>query len=49
MISIFKGPKKEIFIENDRIPLGATAFFRNKPDLRMIEYEGNESSSKLLA
>ncbi|KAK7446454.1 hypothetical protein CaCOL14_010863 [Colletotrichum acutatum] len=49
VISIFKGPKKEIFIENDRIPLGATAFFRNKPDLRIIEYERKEVSSKLSA
>lgn len=42
VISIFKGPQKELCIENDQIPLGATAFFKDKSDLKMIDYEGNE-------
>ncbi|KDN64602.1 hypothetical protein CSUB01_12418, partial [Colletotrichum sublineola] len=45
VISIFKGPNKELYIENDRIPLGATAFFLNKPDLRIVDYEGKEKLS----
>ncbi|RSL79939.1 hypothetical protein CEP52_017457 [Fusarium oligoseptatum] len=45
VISIFKGPQKKLCIENDRIPLGATAFFSNKPNLRIVNYEGNEVSS----
>jgi hypothetical protein len=40
VITIFKGPEQTLCIENDRIPLGATAFFRNKPDLRILEYRG---------
>ncbi|KAK2051830.1 hypothetical protein LY76DRAFT_688178 [Colletotrichum caudatum] len=45
VISIFKGPNKELYIENDRIPLGATAFFSNKPDLRIVDYDGKEKLS----
>ncbi|KAK2049551.1 hypothetical protein LZ31DRAFT_590571 [Colletotrichum somersetense] len=44
VISIFKGPDKEPYIENDQIPLGATVFFSNRPDLRIVEYEGRELS-----
>ncbi|PYI04099.1 hypothetical protein BO78DRAFT_373860 [Aspergillus sclerotiicarbonarius CBS 121057] len=36
--TIFKGAEKTLFIENDRVPVGATAYFMNKPDLRMEEY-----------
>ncbi|KAH0829396.1 hypothetical protein FOPE_10150 [Fonsecaea pedrosoi] len=42
VISIFKGPQKELYIENDRIPLGATAIFSNKPTLKIIDYKGRE-------
>jgi hypothetical protein len=38
VISIFKGPEKTLYIENDRVPLGATAYFANKPDLTILEY-----------
>ncbi|KAK2025663.1 hypothetical protein LX32DRAFT_50384 [Colletotrichum zoysiae] len=44
VISIFKGPDKEPYIENDQTPLGATVFFSNKPDLRIVDYEGKELS-----
>lgn len=46
VISIFKGPHQGLYIENDRIPLGATAFFSNKPDLRIVDYEGKEVLSQ---
>ncbi|KAK1525974.1 uncharacterized protein CCOS01_08392, partial [Colletotrichum costaricense] len=49
VISISKGPKKEVFVEDDRNPLGATALFRNKPDPRIIENEGKEASGKVSA
>jgi hypothetical protein len=38
VITIFKGPERVLFVENDRVPLGATAYFRNTPDLRIVEY-----------
>ncbi|KAI0166689.1 hypothetical protein GGR52DRAFT_555154 [Hypoxylon sp. FL1284] len=38
VISIFTGPDKILYIENDRIPAGCTAFFRNKPDLVFLAY-----------
>ncbi|KAF9766074.1 hypothetical protein IL306_001551 [Fusarium sp. DS 682] len=38
VITIFKGTEKTLVIENDRVPLGGTAYFRNIPDLRIIEY-----------
>ncbi|KAL6231301.1 hypothetical protein BDW75DRAFT_47989 [Aspergillus navahoensis] len=38
VITIFKGPEMVPFVENDRVPLGATAYFRNTPDLRIVEY-----------
>ncbi|KAF7593596.1 hypothetical protein BBP40_011216 [Aspergillus hancockii] len=38
VISIFKGPERVLYIENDRVPAGATAFFANKPDLRLEKY-----------
>jgi hypothetical protein len=38
VITIFKGPNKTLFIENDRIPLGSTAFFTGEPDLRIVEH-----------
>ncbi|KAB8072372.1 hypothetical protein BDV29DRAFT_158638 [Aspergillus leporis] len=39
VISIFKGPERVLYIENDRVPAGAMAFFANKPpNLRMEKY-----------
>ena len=38
VVSIFIGVEKVLYIENDRIPLGATGYFLNKPDLRVVEY-----------
>jgi hypothetical protein len=40
VISIFTGPDKILFIENDKVPAGATACFRNKPNLAILEYKG---------
>lgn len=36
--SIFKGPEKTLYIEDDRVSLAATACFINKPGLRIVEY-----------
>ncbi|KAF3484326.1 uncharacterized protein GIQ15_03650 [Arthroderma uncinatum] len=44
VITIFKGPQKTLYIENDRVPLGATAYFVNKPDLKIIEYATKQVS-----
>ncbi|CAI7599546.1 unnamed protein product [Penicillium pancosmium] len=38
VITIFKGPDRDLFIENDRIPLGSTVYFHNTPNLRVVEY-----------
>ena len=38
VISIFKGSEKLLYIENDRIPAGATAYFRNTPNLTVVPY-----------
>ncbi|KAL4881852.1 caspase domain-containing protein [Aspergillus karnatakaensis] len=38
LITIFRGPEQILFSENDRVPLGATAYFRNLPDLHIVEY-----------
>jgi hypothetical protein len=38
VITIFKGPERVLFVENDRVPLGATAYFMNTPDLKIVEY-----------
>ena len=40
VISIFTGPGQTLYIENDRIPIGATAYFTNQPDLRTVGYDG---------
>ncbi|KAK8244645.1 caspase domain-containing protein [Phyllosticta capitalensis] len=44
VISIYKGDQQELCVENDQISLGATAFFSNQPDLRIVDYRGNEIS-----
>lgn len=38
VLSIFTGPDKTLYVENDRIPVGSTAYFRNKPDLVVVAY-----------
>ncbi|KAE8150475.1 caspase domain-containing protein [Aspergillus avenaceus] len=38
VISVFRGPEKVLFIENDRVPAGATAYFANKPDLKLEKF-----------
>ena len=39
VISIFTGPKKKLFIENDKIPIGATAYFNREPKLAIVVYQ----------
>ncbi|KAI0855326.1 hypothetical protein F4860DRAFT_519990 [Xylaria cubensis] len=39
VISIFTGPDRVLYIENDRIPAGATAYFQNEPDLALVAYK----------
>ncbi|KAL6229102.1 hypothetical protein BDW75DRAFT_225668 [Aspergillus navahoensis] len=41
VISIFKvdGDEKVLYIENDRVPMGATAYFVNKPDLEIVKFK----------
>jgi hypothetical protein len=39
VISIFTGPEKTLYIENAFIPLGATAYFTNKPDLDLVAFK----------
>lgn len=41
VISVFTGPNKELYIENDRIPAGATACFLNTPDMKVFKYDGS--------
>ena len=36
VVTIFKGPEKSLFIENDEVPMGATVRFTNDPDLQVI-------------
>jgi hypothetical protein len=46
VISIFKGSERTLYIENDRIPLGATVYFANKPDIRIVEYKAGSLTAK---
>jgi hypothetical protein len=46
VVTIFKGPDKILFIENDRISLGATAYFCNQPDLNIVNYESGNTAVK---
>jgi hypothetical protein len=43
-MTIFQGTDKTLFIANHQIPLGPTAFFEGKPDLKMVEDKGNRPS-----
>ncbi|KAB8077664.1 hypothetical protein BDV29DRAFT_188538 [Aspergillus leporis] len=36
IISIFTGSDPTLYIENDRVPLGATVVFQNKPNLKTV-------------
>ncbi|PYI19447.1 hypothetical protein BO99DRAFT_384495 [Aspergillus violaceofuscus CBS 115571] len=42
VISILKGPSESLYIENDRIPIGATAYFKDLPDLELRDYYGQK-------
>ncbi|KAK4207351.1 caspase domain-containing protein [Rhypophila decipiens] len=46
VISIFVGKERTLYIENDQIPLGATAYFRGKPDLAIRLYNGEWQSDR---
>ncbi|KAJ5142529.1 uncharacterized protein N7515_001316 [Penicillium bovifimosum] len=39
VISIYKGAEQILYIENDRVPLGATVHFEDKPDLRIVKHK----------
>jgi len=39
VVSIFVGPEKRLFIENDRVPIGAEATFNNRPDLNITMFK----------
>lgn len=41
VISIFVGSEEMLVVENDRIPLGATAYFLHGQDLKLQDYNGN--------
>jgi hypothetical protein len=38
VITIYKGKDKELFIV-DRVPMGATVFFENNPDLKVVKFK----------
>ena len=38
VVSIFIGADRVLYIENDQVPVGATAYFRNRPDLRIVRH-----------
>ncbi|KAI1118246.1 hypothetical protein F5Y14DRAFT_257191 [Nemania sp. NC0429] len=42
VVSVFTGPDKKLYIENDRVPAAATAYFINKPNLRIVEFKGGQ-------
>lgn len=46
VVSIFKGLDRLLYIENDRIPAGATAYFRNTPDLTIVSYREQPALSQ---
>ncbi|KAJ5743847.1 hypothetical protein N7533_008717 [Penicillium manginii] len=39
VITVFVGVGQTLYIENDRIPMGATAYFRNEPNLHIVGFE----------
>ena len=40
VITIFKGPEKKLFIENDQILAGTTVYFTNTLNLNMVSHDG---------
>ncbi|KAL4744708.1 caspase domain-containing protein [Aspergillus terricola var. indicus] len=38
VISIFTFPDQRLYIENDKVPIGATAIFTNQPNLQIVRY-----------
>ncbi|KZL69873.1 hypothetical protein CI238_10755, partial [Colletotrichum incanum] len=44
VITVFCGPDKRLFIENDQVPIGSTVYFRKEPNLRIVAYDGTEIS-----
>lgn len=46
VVTVFKGLDRLLYIENDRIPAGATAYFRNTPDLTIVTYGGQPALSQ---
>ncbi|KAL4733729.1 caspase domain-containing protein [Aspergillus similis] len=38
VVSVFLGSEKELFIENDMVPIGAKVYFRGKPGLKVVEF-----------
>lgn len=43
VISIFIGPDKTLYIENDEVPLGATVYFVGRPNLTIEKYQQNKA------
>jgi hypothetical protein len=43
VISIYVGAKRKLYISKDRVPIGATVYFMNKPDLTIVEFDERES------
>ncbi|KAF5676180.1 Caspase domain-containing protein [Fusarium heterosporum] len=41
-ISIFVGTEMALYIANDKVELGATAYFENEPNLRIVPYDQEE-------
>jgi hypothetical protein len=39
VITIFTGPDKKLYIENDQIMAGTIAYFTNSPNLRVVSYK----------
>ncbi|KAK9318910.1 hypothetical protein V1517DRAFT_311184 [Lipomyces orientalis] len=40
VITIFKGSNKKLYIENDKVMAGFTAYFDDTPNLKMVNYKG---------
>ncbi|KAI9373579.1 caspase domain-containing protein [Aspergillus egyptiacus] len=45
VITIFRGPERTLYTENDWVPMGATVYFRNTPDLEVVEYGKDRARS----
>ncbi|KAG4252878.1 hypothetical protein FPRO03_08327 [Fusarium proliferatum] len=40
VVSIFRGPQMELYIENDQVPIGCTAYFSNMPNMETFDHKG---------